>query len=50
MRSAIINSGYEYPVKKITINLAPADLPKRRGRSIYLSPLRCGGLRTAYSQ
>ena len=34
VRSAIINSGYEYPAKKITINLAPADL-------IYLSPLRC---------
>ena len=28
VRSAIINSGYEYPAKKITINLAPADLPK----------------------
>ncbi|XNM48086.1 magnesium chelatase domain-containing protein [Escherichia coli] len=24
VRSAIINSGYEYPAKKITINLAPA--------------------------
>ncbi|MFP1461863.1 magnesium chelatase domain-containing protein [Escherichia coli] len=32
MRSAIINSGYEYPAKKITINLAPADLPKEGGR------------------
>ncbi len=28
----IINSGYEYPAKKITINLAPADLPKEGGR------------------
>ena len=26
-RSAIINSGYEVPAKKITIILAPADLP-----------------------
>lgn len=30
--SAIINSGYEFPAKKITINLAPADLPKEEGR------------------
>lgn len=28
VRSAIINSGYEFPAKKITINLAPANLPK----------------------
>lgn len=27
-RSAIINSGFEFPSKRITINLAPADLPK----------------------
>lgn len=32
VRSAIINSGYTYPAKKITINLAPADLPKEGGR------------------
>lgn len=32
VRSALINSGYEYPAKKITINLAPADLPKEGGR------------------
>ncbi|QGN35937.1 YifB family Mg chelatase-like AAA ATPase [Klebsiella oxytoca] len=32
VRSAIINSGYAYPAKKITINLAPADLPKEGGR------------------
>lgn len=32
VRSAIINSGYEFPAKKITINLAPADLPKEGGR------------------
>ncbi len=41
VRSAIINSGYEYPAKKITINLAPADLPKEGDDMIYLSPLRC---------
>ncbi|WP_348250084.1 magnesium chelatase domain-containing protein, partial [Salmonella enterica] len=32
VRSPIINSGYEFPAKKITINLAPADLPKEGGR------------------
>ncbi|MGX5089223.1 YifB family Mg chelatase-like AAA ATPase [Enterobacter sp. UPMP2052] len=32
VRSAIINSGYNFPAKKITINLAPADLPKEGGR------------------
>ena len=28
VRAAISNSGYEFPVSKITINLAPADLKK----------------------
>ncbi len=32
VRSAIINSHFEFPDKKITINLAPADLPKEGGR------------------
>lgn len=32
VRSAIINSGYSFPAKRITINLAPADLPKEGGR------------------
>lgn len=32
VRCAIINSGYAFPAKKITINLAPADLPKEGGR------------------
>ena len=32
VRSAIINSGFEFPVRRITINLAPADLPKEGGR------------------
>ncbi|MDL2237274.1 YifB family Mg chelatase-like AAA ATPase [Christensenellaceae bacterium OttesenSCG-928-K19] len=33
VRSAIKNSGYEYPAKKITINLAPAD--QRKEGPIY---------------
>ena len=32
VRAAILNSGFEFPPKKITINLAPADLPKESGR------------------
>lgn len=32
VRSAIINSGFEFPAKRITVNLAPADLPKDGGR------------------
>ncbi|MCQ4969550.1 YifB family Mg chelatase-like AAA ATPase [Atlantibacter hermannii] len=32
VRSALINSGYSFPARKITINLAPADLPKEGGR------------------
>ena len=29
VRAAIINSGMDFPAKKITINLAPADIPKQ---------------------
>ncbi|RBP51430.1 YifB family Mg chelatase-like AAA ATPase [Arenicella xantha] len=32
VRGAIINSGFEFPAKRITVNLAPADLPKAGGR------------------
>ena len=32
VRSAIINSGFEFPMRRITVNLAPADLPKTGGR------------------
>ena len=32
VRSAIINCGYEFPSRKIIVNLAPADLPKEGGR------------------
>ncbi|MDN3679329.1 YifB family Mg chelatase-like AAA ATPase [Vibrio tapetis subsp. quintayensis] len=32
VRSAIVNSGFEMPAKRITVNLAPADLPKEGGR------------------
>ncbi|HEX6734117.1 MAG TPA: YifB family Mg chelatase-like AAA ATPase [Azonexus sp.] len=32
VRAAIVNSGFEFPTKRITVNLAPADLPKESGR------------------
>lgn len=32
VRSAIINSGFLFPTKRLTINLAPADLPKDGSR------------------
>ena len=32
VRAAILNSQFEFPARRITINLAPADLPKGSGR------------------
>ncbi len=32
VRGAILNSRFEFPAQRITINLAPADLPKEGGR------------------
>lgn len=32
VRSALINCGFTFPPKRITVNLAPADLPKEGGR------------------
>lgn len=32
VRSAILNSALQYPARRITLNLAPADLPKDGGR------------------
>jgi len=46
VRSAIINSHFEFPARRITINLAPADLPKHGGRfdlAIALSILAASG-------
>jgi len=40
VRAAIINSGFEFPARKITVNLAPADLPKDGGR--YDLPIAIG--------
>lgn len=32
VRSALLTAGFEFPQRRITINLAPADLPKEGGR------------------
>ena len=32
VRAAILNSRFEFPARRITVNLAPADLPKEGGR------------------
>ena len=32
VRSALLNAGFEFPARRITINMAPADLPKEGGR------------------
>ncbi len=42
VRAAIINSNFEFPARKITVNLAPADLPKDGGR--YDLPIALGVL------
>ena len=40
VRSAILNSGFDFPASRITVNLAPADLPKEGGR--YDLPIALG--------
>jgi len=32
VRAALVNSRFEFPARRITVNLAPADLPKESGR------------------
>ncbi len=32
VRAAIVSSGFEFPAGRVTVNLAPADLPKESGR------------------
>ena len=45
VRSALISSNFEFPRKKITVNLAPADMPKQGGR--YDLPIAIGILAAA---
>ncbi len=32
VRSALLNNGFDFPARRITVSLAPADLPKEGGR------------------
>ncbi len=32
VRSALLNAGFEFPARRITVNLAPADIPKEGSR------------------
>src|SRR5690606_7400222 len=46
VRSALLTSQFEFPARRITVNLAPADLPKEGGRfdlPIALGILAAGG-------
>ena len=40
VKTAIINSGFEFPQKKITVNLAPGDIAKEG--SFYDLPIAIG--------
>ncbi len=45
VRSAILNCALQYPARRITLNLAPADLPKdgghRLGNAMDMPHIRC---------
>jgi magnesium chelatase family protein len=46
VRSALVTSGFAFPIGRITVNLAPADLPKAGGRfdlPIAIGILAAGG-------
>ncbi len=46
VRSALLNAGFEFPLRRITVNLAPADLPKEGTRydvAIALGVLAASG-------
>lgn len=30
VRAALVNCGFDFPARRVTVNLAPADLPKSR--------------------
>jgi len=48
VRAAILCSQFEFPARRITVNLAPADLPKDGGhglgRGIDTLPVCCKGM------
>ncbi len=45
VRSAIKNSSFRFPIAKITVNMAPADIPKRG--SLYDVPIAVGILKSS---
>ena len=48
VQAAIINSGYEFPARRITANLAPGDVPKiGPGLDLALACARAGGQQAA---
>src|SRR5262245_64454237 len=49
VRAALLTSGYDVPVSRITVHLGPADIPKQGGRfdlAIALGVLLASGQRT----
>jgi magnesium chelatase family protein len=47
VRAAVLNSGQEWPCRRITINLSPADLPKRGSGfdlAVAVAIMACAGL------
>ncbi len=52
VRGALVNSQFDFPASRITVNLAPADLPKHGGRfdlAIALGILAASGRRPAHA-
>src|SRR3977135_1723548 len=45
VRAALQNAQFEFPARRVTVNLAPADLPKESGR--YDLPIALGLLAAA---
>jgi len=45
VKSAIVNSGFSFPLRRITVNLAPADIPKQG--TLYDLPIAVGILASA---
>jgi magnesium chelatase family protein len=46
VRAAVHNSGFSFPTRKLTVNLAPAEIPKEGtgfDLAIAVAVLRCGG-------
>src|SRR5438445_5734498 len=48
VRAAVRNAGFEFPTRRLTVNLAPAEVPKEGTAydlAIALAVLRCAGRR-----